>query len=68
MLLTIIISLELGCSFYFVLTLSAEVEKLVAFRLNIACCYVLFDLYRVKVFCCFFFDVVVVMYKLGNVT
>lgn len=65
-LLTIIISLELGCSFYFVLTLSVEVEKLVTFRLNLACSYVLFDLYRVKVFCFCFFDLVVVMYKLGT--
>lgn len=61
MLLTIIISLEFGCSFYFASTLSTEVEKLVAFRLNLACTMSRLMGTELNVF-----NLVVVIYELGN--
>lgn len=61
MLLTITISLEFGCSFYLASILSTEVEKLVAFRLNLACTMSCLIGIELNVF-----NLVVVIYELEN--
>lgn len=61
MLLTIILSLEFWCSFYFASTLFTKVEKLVAFRPNLA--YTMSCLIDTELTV---FNLVVVIYELGN--
>lgn len=54
-------SLEFGCSFYLASILSTKVEKLVAFRLNLACTMSCLIGIELNVF-----NLVVVIYELEN--